>query len=298
VKKISVVVNTLNEERNLPRALASVENWADEIVVVDMRSDDATVEIATKHGARVFGHERTGYVEPARNFAIDKASCDWILILDADEEVPRTLASILVKEVRNPRADYYRLPRRNIVFGKWLKHSRWWPDYNIRFFKKGSVSWNEVIHSVPMTKGEGADLDPSKEYALIHHHYESVEQFISRLNRYTTEHSRVLIRRGYKFDWHDIIVKPVGEFLSRYFFGEGYKDGLHGLVLSGLQGFSEFVLYLKVWQSEKFETRDLKIREVIAQMKRTERELHYWQADVLYKRYGGLINKIKRKLKI
>jgi (heptosyl)LPS beta-1,4-glucosyltransferase len=244
VKKISVVVNTLNEERNLPRALASVENWADEIVVVDMRSDDATVEIATKHGARVFGHERTGYVEPARNFAIDKASCDWILILDADEEVPRTLASILVKEVRNPRADYYRLPRRNIVFGKWLKHSRWWPDYNIRFFKKGSVSWNEVIHSVPMTKGEGADLDPSKEYALIHHHYESVEQFISRLNRYTTEHSRVLIRRGYKFDWHDIIVKPVGEFLSRYFFGEGYKDGLHGLVLSGLQGFSEFVLYL------------------------------------------------------
>jgi len=167
VGKISVVINTLNEEKNLSRALTSIKNFADEIVVVDMKSDDKTQDIARKSGAKVYEHQRMGYVEPARNYAIGKASKDWILVLDADEEVPPSLEKELKKIAENADADYYRIPRKNIIFGKWVKHSRWWPDYNIRFFKKGSVSWNEIIHSVPSTTGKGLDLEPKEENALV-----------------------------------------------------------------------------------------------------------------------------------
>ncbi len=155
--KLSAVINTLNEEKNLPRAIASVKGLVDEIVVVDMKSDDETVGVAKKLGAKVYEHPRANYVEPARNFALGKANGEWVLILDADEEISEFLAKKIKEIIAKPRADYFRLPRKNIVFGKWLKYSRWWPDYNIRLFKKGKVLWTEVIHSVPLTTGRGLD---------------------------------------------------------------------------------------------------------------------------------------------
>jgi glycosyltransferase involved in cell wall biosynthesis len=298
VTKISVVINTLNEEKNLPRVLASVKKFADEIVVVDMKSDDKTVDIAKKAGAKVYEYKRTGYVEPARNFAIGKATGKWILIIDADEKLPGSLAKKLKKIVKDPNANYYRLPRKNLIFGKWVKHSRWWPDYNIRFFQKGFVSWSEVIHSVPMTQGKGLDLPAREDLAIIHNNYESIEQYIERMNRYTTLQAKGLIKEGYEFSWKDIITKPTSEFLSRYFAGQGYKDGLHGLALALLQAFSELTLYLKIWQSEKFEEREIDIDKVVKTMKKQESDLHYWQADTLLKGGGGVLQKIKRKFKL
>src|SRR3989304_5858919 len=149
--RISVVINTLNEEKNLPRAIASIKGLADEIIVVDMQSDDATKDVAEGLGALVYDHKRTGYVEPARNFAIAKAAGPWVFVLDADEEAQVKLVKKLKLLAVKEDADYYRLPRKNIVFGSWLRDSRWWPDYNIRHFKKGKVIRNQVIHSVPMT---------------------------------------------------------------------------------------------------------------------------------------------------
>lgn len=295
--EISVVITTLNEEKNLPRALASVKNFA-EIVVVDMKSDDSTQKIAKKVGAKVFEHERTGYVEPARNFAMSKATKNWVLILDADEEISKNLSLQLKAISEKPLADYYRIPRKNIIFGKWIRHSRWWPDYNIRFFKKGFVSWSEVIHSVPLTKGKGADLEAKEDYAIIHHNYETIDQFIERMNRYTGELSKLKAKEGYKFSWRDLIKKPVDEFLSRYFQGEGYKDGLHGLALAGLQAFSEFVTYLKVWQIQKFPKESFNIEEVIKKMKEAESDLYYWQSDTLLKEVGGLKHRLKRKFRL
>ena len=296
--KISVVINTLNEEKNLAKALASVKGFADEVVVVDMKSDDNTQEIAKKVGARVYEHKRTGYVEPARNFALRQAQGKLILILDADEILPEKLAKKLKEIAKAPSADYYRIPRKNIIFGKWIRHSRWWPDYNIRFFKKGFVSWREVIHSVPETKGRGLDLEADERNAIIHYNYFSINQFVERLNRYTELHSKLKIKDGYKFDWSDLIKKPTSEFLSRYFQGEGYKDGLHGFALAGLQAFSEFVMYLKVWEKQKFEEVEVKADDVIAEIKELESDLHYWQADTLLKEVGGIKNRIKRKLKL
>lgn len=296
--KISVVINTLNEEKNLPRVLASVKNIADEVVVVDMHSTDATVEIAKKAKAKVYLHKKTGYVEPARNFAVSKAKGEWILIIDADEELSDNLVKRLKQIAKNPKADYYRLPRKNIIFGKWIRHSRWWPDYNIRFFKKGNVSWSEIIHSVPVTQGKGLDLPPRENNAIVHYHYQTIEQYLERINRYTSEHAKLQVIDGYEFVWQDLLKKPISEFLSRYFQGEGYKDGLHGLALAGLQAFSEFTLCLKVWQLNKFKSKEVELGKLVKTMKEVESDIHYWQADSLLKEVGGVKQRIKRKFKL
>lgn len=299
MSKISVVINTLNEEKNIKKAIASVKNFADEIVVVDMHSGDKTVEIAKEMGATVYDHEPVGYVEPARNFAISKAENEWVFILDADEEVSEGLAKKIKEILKGDIGDYYRIPRKNINFGKWIKHARWWPDYNIRLFRKGCVSWNEVIHSVPMTTGQGFELPPEEKFAIVHHNYSSISDYVLRLNRYTDVQSKFLIKKGYKFEWKDLIVKPVGEFLGRYFSGEGYKDGLHGLALSVLQGFSEFVTYLKVWELNKFEEKNVDIRELEDEVQKSQKEVLWWIRDRRISSMSiipKMLNKIFRKV--
>lgn len=294
---ISVVINTRNEEKNLPRCLASVKNLADEIVVVDMESTDNTVELAEKAGAKVFKHKPTGYVEPARNFAISKTTKDWVLVLDADEETPPSLVKKIKRLEKSSKADYYRLPRKNIIFGEWLKHSRWWPDYNIRFFKKGFVVWSEVIHSVPTTQGKGLDLEAKSEYAVVHYNYHSVSQYLERMNRYTDIQARALIKEGYKFDWRDIVRKPVSELLSRYFVGEGYKDGIHGVVLAVLQALSEAVVYIKVWEQEKFKGEEVRESEIEEMATEAEAQLDYWLVVKKFRHPGVFKRALRRLLK-
>lgn len=298
MNKLSVVINTLNEEKNIVNCIDSIKEIADEIIVVDMNSDDNTQELAQKNGAKLFSHKRMGYVEPARNFAISKATGEWIFIIDADEEITKSLAKKIRSAVEKNTSDYCLVPRKNIVFGKWLKHSRWWPDYNIRLFRKGYVKWSDEIHSVPLTVGNGEDFEAIEENAIIHNHYTNIDQYIDRLNRYTTYQAKSLVEKKYSFEWEDLIKKPTGEFLSRYFYGQGYKDGLHGLALSLLQSFSEIVVYLKVWQMSGFKEKDLNSKKVISEIKKNQKEINYWSADLLYKEGGGVAQLIKRKFKI
>jgi len=295
--KISVVVNTRNEEKNLRRCLRSVQ-WADEIVVVDMESEDKTVALAKKLGAKVFSHQKVGYVEPARNFALTKATGDWILVLDADEEVPASLARKLRELIKNPgEICFFRLPRKNLIFGQWLKHSRWWPDYLIRFFKKGKVVWSNKIHSVPLTRGKGKDLEAKEANAIIHYNYQSISQYLQRLDRYTEIQARELIDSGYQFCWQDVVQKPVGEFLSRFFAGEGYRDGFHGLVLALLQGFSELIKYLKVWEKQGFKVQKLPLSDFILVWKKLGKEITYWLTTARIKETKKPLKKLSLKLR-
>lgn len=274
--KISVVINTLNEEKNITRALESVK-WADEIVVCDMYSEDKTVEIAKKLGAQVIFYKKEGYVEPARNFAISKATGSWILVLDADEEIPESLAKRL-KDLANgmKRIDYVEIPRKNFIFGRWMKASRWWPDYHIRFFRAGKVKWGNGIHSKPKSEGEGITLTADENWAITHRNYNSLSQYIMRMDRYTTIQARELVAGGYKFRWQDLIQKPLSEFLSRFFAGRGFEDGLHGLALSLLQAFSFLIVYLKVWEKNKFKTHELKLEDLEILKQQGGEELSYW----------------------
>lgn len=291
---ISVVINTLNEQDNIVDAIESVKHISEDIVVVDMQSEDSTKDLAKKAGARVFDHERTGYVEPARNFAIEKAKNDWVLVLDADERIGKNLGKKLQK-ITQEDFHYVAVPRKNIIFGKWIKNSLWWPDYNIRFFKKGYVSWDEHIHSVPMTTGKGIDLPAKGRYAIKHLHYTTISQYIQRLDRYTSIQAK---ERKDEFDWKNTIRRPASEFLSRYFAGKGYKDGYHGLVLAGLQAVSEYIVELKIWELNKHEEKNLKSSHVVSAIREETRNLNYWLSHRMVESSGSFIEILRRKFKV
>lgn len=289
--KISVVINALNEQSVIERAIKSVA-WADEILVCDMNSDDDTALLAKKAGAKVIFIKRQPFVELARNLSISKAEGDWVLIIDPDEEIPASLGDKL-KELANSDSvtTYVEIPRQNIIFNKWVKASMWWPDYNIRFFKKDVVTWSSKIHRPPETRGQGIKLPAEERFAITHYHYVTVDQFLIRLNRYTSAQAKELDQSAYKFDWRDLISKPLSEFLSRYFANRGFEDGLHGLVLSLLQAFSFLVVYIKVWELQGFKEEKLEVGSLKLEMDEAGKELKYWF------KYGNLSkNPLKRFL--
>ena len=304
--KLSVVINTKNAENTLEATLKSVK-FADEIIIVDMKSTDKTVDIASKYTDQIFFHKDIGYVEPARNFAIKKAKGDWILIVDSDEEVPQNLKKALEgiiksSEMGKETADCYYIPRKNLIFNKVIEKTGWWPDYVLRFFKKGYVSWSDEIHSIPITKGEVHELPAVLDIALIHHNYQRVEQYLNRLNRYTGIQAAELNEEKEDFDGAFVVRKFYSEFLSRFFAQRGVNDGTHGLVLSLLQGFSESVVAIKAWESTGFpESNGESEEKTMAELSLMNKELAYWIANWKVENSTGfsrIIWKIRRKLYI
>ncbi len=308
--KLSVVINTKNAENTLDAALKSVK-FADEIIVVDMKSTDSTVEIAQKYTDKIFAHADVGYVEPARNFAIKKATGDWIFILDADEEVPQELETairgvIKSSSVGESTADCYYIPRRNLIFGKFIEKTGWWPDYVLRLFKKGFVSWSDEIHSIPITKGVVKELPAIIDLAIIHHNYQHVDQYLDRLNIYSSiqanEITEDLNREQQEIDGSFITKKFYSEFLSRFFAGRGVNDGTHGLALSLLQGLSEAVVAIKSWEEKGFPESNREQEEAtVAELAQFNKELAYWIANWKVENTSGIeqfIWKIRRKFYI
>lgn len=274
--KITAIINTLNEEKNIERAIKSL-NFVDEIIVCDMYSDDDTAVIAKKLGAKIIFHKRVGYVEPARNFAISKASHEWVLILDGDEQIPESLANYL-KEIaaKNVVATFLEIPRKNIIFGKWMKASSWWPDYNIRFFKLGFVEWGNKIHRPPKTTGQGIKLSAEERWAIIHHNYENLSQYLLRMIRYSEIQAKELRQDNFEFDWKDLIKKPLSEFLGRFFANRGFEDGLHGFVLSLLQAFSELIVYCRLWEYKEFKEQSINLTELKELGNSSGSEIKHW----------------------
>lgn len=292
--KISAVINTFNEEKNIEPLLKNI-GFVDEIIVCDMHSDDKTVEIAKAMGAKIYIHERMGFVEPARNFAISKASNEWILLLDADERLTDELIKKIKLTTESTSIDYLQIPRKNIIFNKWMQAAMWWPDYHIRLFKKDFVKWDEKIHSKPEARGHEEVLEAEEENAIIHYNYQGLDDYLEKLLRYTKIQSEQQVRSGYKFEWTDLLRKPLSEFLSRFFASKGYEDGLHGLSLSLLQAFSEFILILRVWEKEGFNKKDLELKVIDSEFKRSGKEINFWIDKSLK---VGKLKKILTKLNI
>ncbi|MEM3795630.1 MAG: glycosyltransferase family 2 protein [Thermoprotei archaeon] len=263
--KISVVINTLNEEKNLPYALRSVSGWADEIIVVDMYSDDYTVEIAKEYGAKVFFHERIAAFDGARQFAIDQASNEWILILDADELVPKTLSKKLQEIAAMQLADIVSIPRYNYLLGAHIKYSGWGPeqDRQKRFFRKGiahaSSKIHAFLHSLPEARVYNIPYEP--DFAIIHFNYINCDHFLEKLNRYTNVEASQAYDRGEKISIPKSLFLSAKEFLNRYFRKQGFRDGWRGFYLSLFMAFYRLSIYCKLIELKDVGTRS----EVIAQ---------------------------------
>jgi glycosyltransferase involved in cell wall biosynthesis len=248
--RISAVINTLNEERRLPFALRSVKSWVDEIIVVDMHSTDATREIAKSFGARVFLHEPLGYADPARAFALEHATGDWILVLDADELVPLPLSERLLEVARRDEADVVVIPWLNYLLGAPLRGTGWGPtqDRHERFFRRGSVAAQPAIHAF-LAIQPGArvlELPYAEGLAVVHFNYLDVHHFLDKLNRYTDiEAERVQASRK-AGSVPRALVRAGREFVSRFVRFQGFRDGWRGFYLSALMATYRVAVAAKV----------------------------------------------------
>lgn len=284
---ISAVINVRNEAENLEKCLKSISKLVDEIIVVDMQSTDGSDLVAKKYNANVYPYKPLKYVEPARNYGISKANGKWILLLDPDETLPLTLKRELLRITTRTDVDFVKIPRKNLIFGKWLRHSSWWPDYLIRFFRSGQVTWKKEIHSQPETRGEGLTLLDSEKMAIRHNNYPTVSQFVIRAIRYSGVQADELNEQGYKLKTSDFLLKPVQEFNSRFFASEGFKDGIHGLIFSLLQAFAIGLIYIRLWEKQGASDKVLSKESFVSASQQSVFEYGYWFSKYFREEYSG-----------
>lgn len=281
---ISVVISAYNEERHIKECIESAMGLADEIIVVDNSSTDKTAVIAKKAGAVVFHQENNPLkIDLQKNFGFNKASNEWIVSLDADERLtPKSIDEINKAIKGADRVMGFWIPRKNIIFKKWIKHSIWWPDYQLRIFRKGKGKFlTASVHKKIDIKGETRHLSEP----LIHYNYESISQFVTRMNNiYTEIEADSIVSNGERIHWTSAVKLPLSDFLKTYFLLQGYKDGLHGLVLSILQSFYMFLVFAKVWERQGFYEKDQK--EVVRGLERELVDISYQAKYWLYKTYA------------
>ncbi len=242
--KLSVTVITLNEEEHLSKCLESVKDLADEIIVVDSGSTDRTVHIAKEFGAAIFERKFDNYANQ-KNFAAEKASGEWILSIDADEELSPELQNETRAVLNNhlSTAVAFSIPRKNIIFGKFIKYTRWQPelDRHVWLWKKGAGEWRGEVHEELEIKGKVGKLKNPK----IHNQYETVSEFLEMMNKYSN------LETKRKFSYLRFFWDPIYNFLVRYFYRLGFLDGWRGFVLSYLMAIYQLEVWIKVWEKQK-----------------------------------------------
>jgi glycosyltransferase involved in cell wall biosynthesis len=245
---ISAVIITLDEERNIRRCLESL-TWAREIVVVDSGSTDATVEIAREYTDRVISQPFEGYVGQ-KNFALDQATGEWILSVDADEMVtPELLARI--REVwprERERYNGFTINRLSRFSGRWIRHCGWYPDRKLRLFRRSRGHWEgDDLHERVRLDGPVMDLNAD----LLHYTYQDLSENIEKIQRYSTIFARAQYARGRRASLWDLMAHPPAKFLKSYLLKRGFLDGRHGLILSVTAAFYVFLKYAKLWELQK-----------------------------------------------
>ncbi len=249
---ISVAIVAQDEEANIGHTLASVA-WADEIVLVDSGSKDRTCEIAREYGARVITEPWRGYVAQ-KQYAIDLCTKDWVLLLDADEEVSTGLAEEIRAAIADPNAAHgYKLPRKNLFLGRWMKHGGFYPDPKLRLFRRGEgfVAGHDP-HDRCELKPEFAQRTHQFKNALIHYTYPNLTLYIAHMNRYSSLGAQKAIAEGRRgFSFNNIVLRPMATFVYNYFFRLGFLDGREGLLLHGYHAVYVSWKYAKAWEMSR-----------------------------------------------
>ena len=243
--KLSVTVITRDEAVNLAAALESVA-WADEIVVVDSESTDATVDVARRFTNRVVVRAWPGYVEQ-KNRAAAEASHDWILSLDADERVsPELAAEIRALMAREPEAAGYRVPRVTFHLGRWIRTTDWYPDYQLRLYDRRRARWTgRHVHESVRADGPVVDL----RHELQHVAYRDLAHHLQTMDRYTTLAAQQMREDGRRAGFFDLALHPPAAFLRNYILRGGIRDGVPGLIISMMNATYVALKFAKLWES-------------------------------------------------
>lgn len=246
---LSVAIITLNEEFNIARAIRSV-GWAAEVVIYDSGSKDKTIEIAQKMGAKVVQGPWLGF-GPSKRKVTEAASYDWILSIDADEEVPEALATEIRQKwsaLQPQRA--YQIPRLSKYLGKWIKYGGWYPDHQTRLFHRQYSNWdNAEIHEKVQAQELGRLTQPFHHYV-----FKNIEHQVQTNNRYSSLQAQEMHRKGKDFSWFHFFTKPYVKFIECYFLKLGLLDGWPGYVIARNAGYSVFMKWSKL--------RELSMKEV------------------------------------
>jgi len=242
--RLSLIVITQDEERDLPGCLESAA-IADETVIVDSGSHDATMEIAKSRGAKVFSTRWRGD-GPQRQFALEQATGDWVLNLDADERISERLASEIPRAIERVEVNGYYLPFQTIFLGKHLRFGSSRNERHLRLFRRGKARFNELaVHG-------GADVEGSVDSLsgpVIHDSYRSLDEYFEKFNAYTTAMAKQRRQAGLRFSTASAFRLP-WRFFSRYILRGGFLDGYAGFTYASLQAFYDFVKYAKLWDLE------------------------------------------------
>jgi glycosyltransferase involved in cell wall biosynthesis len=267
---LSVAIITYNEEANLPRTLESVmplvRDGKGEIIIVDSGSTDRTVEIAKSCGAKVFVEDWKGYAAQ-KNAAIEKATGDWILSLDADEELSLELVEELcggkkgigsascftlqhsrdiTQELRNGVPVAFWIPRKNYFLGRWMKHGGFWPDPKLRLFRKGAAQFEDrLVHEdAKLIAGTTGEM----KQVLLHHSYPTLSDYVDHMNHYSSLGAEMAGAERQRFSVLNIVVRPLATFMYNYFFRLGFLDGREGLLLHLYHAVYVSWKYAKAWE--------------------------------------------------
>ena len=248
--KLSVTIITRNEAADIGDALASIA-WADEIIVVDSESTDATVAIAQRHTHRVVVREWPGYVDQ-KNYAASIASHDWILSLDADERVTPQLATEIKATLAGTPSDAaYRIPRVTWHFGRWIRSTDWYPDYQLRLYDRRSARWTgRYVHEAVTVGGTVGRLHGE----LQHFAYRDIAEHLETVDRYTTAAARQMAESGRHAGLLQLAGHPPLAFLRNYIARGGFRDGAAGFVISAMNAYYVFLKFAKLWELEHVAT--------------------------------------------
>jgi glycosyltransferase involved in cell wall biosynthesis len=245
MQTIAAIVIAKNEERNIAACLETLK-WADELIVVDAESTDRTVELARRYTPHVVVRPWPGY-GAQKNFAMERATADWILIVDADERVSEELREeigAVLKEGRPPVA--YRIPRRNYYYGRWIRGAGQYPDPQLRLVRRGHGRYNDLpVHEHLEVEGLVGDLQGH----LDHHTHPTVLSHELKIERYSTLAAEERIRAGRpEAAWYHLLVNPLWTFLKVYLLRGGFRDGIPGLLVSGFSAAHVLLKYAKLWE--------------------------------------------------
>ena len=244
---LSVTIITRNAASQLEGCLESVA-FADEVVVVDSGSTDDTVELARRRGARVIARKEWLGFGPQKQFAVESASNDWVLCVDADERLSDSLRQSIVAELKAPRGSVYTMPRCNRFMGRWLRHGEGYPDWSVRLFHRQHARWSDdVVHEKVVTERPVLRLRGD----LLHDSAETLEKYLDKQNRYTTLQAESLQSAGRRAGWGRLIFSPSLRFVKFYLVRLGFLDGMPGLVHVSIGCMNTFNKYAKLKALER-----------------------------------------------
>jgi len=244
--KISATIIVRNEEDNIANVCETV-SWVDEIVIVDSDSSDKTVEIARRYTDKIFDREFKGYKDK-HEYADAQTTGDWIFWIDADERVTTELREAILalkNKADNELADGYRIARKTWYLDRWIKHSGWYPDYQMRLYRKDKSYWDGVApHQTARVDGRVETLDGE----FLHYTKRSLSEHARVTDSYATLAAEHIANGGRKIGAFGIVSNAIAAFFRTYIFKQGFRDGVPGLIIAGFTAYGVFLKCAKVWE--------------------------------------------------